>query len=176
MRQRAAGRDSSREVVPAASPCQRWRSRSLECVLLNEPDVARLRFQAPCLALAQVLREHSAATTTLPRATLGLIALLISHTGARSVTSLRTAHEDATGARDRMPLRAIFSDLDGTLVHFSKWFEEHGTRIVSMDEASGRAVVESPTGERRDCRLLPSSTMGPGLVSEASVDLVAALR
>uniref|UniRef100_A0A7S3BYA0 Trehalose-phosphatase n=1 Tax=Haptolina ericina TaxID=156174 RepID=A0A7S3BYA0_9EUKA len=75
-----------------------------------------------------------------------------------------------------MPLRAIFSDLDGTLVHFAKWFEEHGTRIVSTDAERGTAVVESPSGERRDCRLLPSSTMGPGLVSERSVELVAELR
>jgi len=37
-------------------------------------------------------------------------------------------------------------------------------------------VVESPSGERRDCRQLPSSTMGPGLVSERSVELVERLR
>eukprot|EP00966_Prymnesium_polylepis_P022620 520458-Prymnesium_polylepis.1 len=75
-----------------------------------------------------------------------------------------------------MPLKAVFSDLDGTLVHFAKWFEQHGTRIVSMDEQAGTAVVETASGERRDCRLLPSSTMGPGLVSERSVELVAELR
>lgn len=74
------------------------------------------------------------------------------------------------------PLRAVFSDLDGTLVHFSKWFEEHGTRIVEMDEGRNYAVVENAAGERRACRLLPSSTMGPGLVSERSVELVAELR
>ena len=73
-------------------------------------------------------------------------------------------------------LKAVFSDLDGTLVHFPAWFEEHGSKIVSIDEPSGRAVLESPTGERRDCRLLPSSTMGHGLVSERTVELVDTLR
>uniref|UniRef100_A0A7S2CXT3 Sucrose phosphatase-like domain-containing protein n=1 Tax=Haptolina brevifila TaxID=156173 RepID=A0A7S2CXT3_9EUKA len=73
-------------------------------------------------------------------------------------------------------LKAIFSDLDGTLVHFPAWFEEHGSRVVSSDETKKRAVVESPNGERRDCRMLPSSTMGPGLVSERTAELVDSLR
>ena len=68
-----------------------------------------------------------------------------------------------------MGVKAIFSDLDGTLVHFPAWFNEHGSRVLSSDEAAKTAVVESPEGERRDCRLLPSSTMGPGLVSEKTV-------
>jgi len=73
-------------------------------------------------------------------------------------------------------LRAIFSDLDGTLVHFPAWFEKHGSKIISRDEGAKRAVCESPTGETRDCRLLPSSTMGDGLVSERSAELVQQLR
>ena len=73
-------------------------------------------------------------------------------------------------------LKAIFSDLDGTLVHFPAWFEEHGSKVVSSDAATGTAVVEGPTGDRRDCRVLPSSTMGPGMVSERTVSLVDALR
>ena len=54
-------------------------------------------------------------------------------------------------------LKAIFSDLDGTLVHFPAWFEEHGSKVVSSDAATGTAVVEGPTGDRRgplDRRLL----------------------
>ena len=73
-------------------------------------------------------------------------------------------------------LKAIFSDLDGTVVHFPKWFEAHGTRIVSRDVVKKTAVVESPSGERRDCRLLPSSTMGDGFVSERTIELVKQLR
>jgi phosphoserine phosphatase len=73
-------------------------------------------------------------------------------------------------------LRAIFSDLDGTIVHFPAWFEEHGSKIVSADRPARRAVVESRSGERRECRLLPSSTMGDGLVSERTAELVAELR
>lgn len=73
-------------------------------------------------------------------------------------------------------LKAIFSDLDGTIVHFPAWFEKHGSRIISSDSTSGSAIVESPSGERRDCRLLPSSTMGDGVVSERTASLVQQLR
>jgi len=80
-------------------------------------------------------------------------------------------------ADDRRPrLRAIFSDLDGTIVHFPKWFEEHGTKVISSEPALQCAVAESPSGEKRECRLLPSSTMGDGLVSERTVELVEQLR
>ena len=72
--------------------------------------------------------------------------------------------------------RAIFSDLDGTLVHFPAWFEEHGSTLVSRNPEARRGVVRSPDGEQRECRLLPSSTMGDGCVSERTVELVDALR
>lgn len=64
----------------------------------------------------------------------------------------------------------------GTIVHFPKWFESHGTKVVSRDLDAKKAVVESPTGEQRECRLLPSSTMGDGFVSERTIELVKALR
>ena len=85
-----------------------------------------------------------------------------------------TAMADGSSGRPR--LKAIFSDLDGTIVHFPAWFEEHGSRIVSKDEATKHAICESADGQRRDCRLLPSSTMGDGLVSERTVTLVQELR
>ena len=112
------------------------------------------------------------------RRALGLCALtLVARAAGRGAATL----EPASSRKDRMSssaprLRAIFSDLDGTLVHFPAWFEEHGTRIISPDVSSERATVESPAGERRECRVLPSSTMGPGLVSERSAELVAQLR
>ena len=73
-------------------------------------------------------------------------------------------------------VKAIFSDLDGTIVHFPRWFEAHGTKVISRDLELKRAVVQSPTGETRECRLLPSSTMGDGFVSERTIELVKALR
>lgn len=78
----------------------------------------------------------------------------------------------------RRGVRAIFSDLDGTLVHFEQWFAKHGVRVI--DAASGadstRGVVENDTGERRECRVLPKATMGPGFVSDRTISLVDRLR
>tara|TARA_B100000795_G_C22779568_1_gene431608 strand:+ start:1115 stop:1690 length:576 start_codon:yes stop_codon:yes gene_type:complete len=73
-------------------------------------------------------------------------------------------------------VKAVFSDLDGTLVHFPAWFEAHGSKIVLRDPAAGTATVRSPDGQERACRLLPSSTMGDGLVSERTVELIDELR
>lgn len=89
---------------------------------------------------------------------------------------LTMAAANATTLTGGKQVKAIFSDLDGTIVHFPAWFEEHGSRIISRDPEAKRAVVESPSGEQQDCRLLPSSTMGDGCVSERTIELVAALR
>mmetsp|Transcript_33085 Transcript_33085/g.104025 ORF Transcript_33085/g.104025 Transcript_33085/m.104025 type:complete len:333 (+) Transcript_33085:68-1066(+) len=94
----------------------------------------------------------------------------------RSLFSLLLLRVFAMAADRPARLRAVFSDLDGTLVHFPSWFEEHGAKIVSRDAEAKRCVVESATGERRECRLLPSSTMGDGVVSERTVELVRQLR
>ena len=75
-----------------------------------------------------------------------------------------------------MGVKAVFSDLDGTLVHFPAWFEEYGSKIVRRDPDKQTATVRSPDGEERACRLLPSSTMGDGLVSERTVELIDELR
>eukprot|EP00571_Detonula_confervacea_P001088 CAMPEP_0172314028 /NCGR_PEP_ID=MMETSP1058-20130122/21483_1 /TAXON_ID=83371 /ORGANISM="Detonula confervacea, Strain CCMP 353" /LENGTH=357 /DNA_ID=CAMNT_0013027781 /DNA_START=75 /DNA_END=1145 /DNA_ORIENTATION=+ len=74
------------------------------------------------------------------------------------------------------PLRAIFSDIDGTLVHYAKDFQKHGVRLVSSNEQTLTAIVEGPNGDRRNCRLLPSLTMGPACVSERTIELVEELR
>ena len=74
------------------------------------------------------------------------------------------------------PLRAIFSDIDGTLVHYASDFERFGVKLVESDEAKLTAVVEGPNGDRRKCRLLPSLTMGPACVSLRTIELVDALR
>ena len=74
------------------------------------------------------------------------------------------------------PLRAIFSDIDGTLVHYARDFEKHGVTLLEADEVACTATVQGPTGEQRRCRLIPSSTMGPACVSERTIELVDALR
>jgi len=74
------------------------------------------------------------------------------------------------------PLRAIFSDIDGTLVHYAKDFTKHGIRLLSSDETALTAIVENENGDRRKCRLLPSSTMGPACISERTIELVDELR
>jgi len=74
------------------------------------------------------------------------------------------------------PLRAIFSDIDGTLVHYAKDFERHGVKLLSSNEQTLTAIVEGPNGDIRKCHLLPSSTMGPACVSERTIELVNDLR
>lgn len=76
------------------------------------------------------------------------------------------------------PVRAIFSDLDGTLVHFEQWFSQHGVRVVESGGARdpARGAVENEAGERRECVVLPAATMGPGYVSDRTVALVGELR
>lgn len=76
----------------------------------------------------------------------------------------------------RPPIRAIMSDIDGTLVHYAKDFTQHGVKLVSSDEKALTAIVEGPNGDRRHCRLLPSATMGPACISERTIELVEAIR
>ena len=40
-------------------------------------------------------------------------------------------------------IRAVFSDLDGTLIHFPVWFEKHGVQVLDKDELSGRGTVRN---------------------------------
>ena len=67
---------------------------------------------------------------------------LFSHCMLRSALSLLLLRVFAMAADRPARLRAVFSDLDGTLVHFPSWFEEHGAKIVSRDaEAKRRAAA-----------------------------------
>jgi len=86
------------------------------------------------------------------------------------------AHALVSRPSQSPPLRAIFSDIDGTLVHYAKDFTKHGIRLLSSDETSSTAIVENENGDRRKCRLLPSSTMGPACISERTIELVDELR
>ena len=74
-------------------------------------------------------------------------------------------------------VRIIFSDLDGTLVHFEKHFRGHGSvHELGAGTATYRSETGPSAGTERNCRLLPTSTMGAGLFSERSAQLIAALR
>jgi hydroxymethylpyrimidine pyrophosphatase-like HAD family hydrolase len=86
-----------------------------------------------------------------------------------------TSHS-ARHRRRHSRLRAVFSDLDGTLVHYEKDFQQHGVKVISRNPRRHTAIVESPSGARRVCRLLPSKTMGDAFVSKRSADLIEELR
>ncbi len=65
-------------------------------------------------------------------------------------------------------IRCIFSDLDGTLCHFDRHTKHFGVRVTT-DEGNGVATVRNTEGEERSCRLLPTSTMGAGVISDKTV-------
>lgn len=70
----------------------------------------------------------------------------------------------------------LFSDLDGTLVHYPKDFNEYAT-IIKEDEAANTATIRyTATGETRDCVILTSMTGGKSYISVETVRLVAQLR
>ncbi len=60
--------------------------------------------------------------------------------------------------------RVLFSDIDGTLVHY-KDFVQHGVEVIQEDAKNGIGVLRKSNGEIRTCRLVPSSTMGYGYIS-----------
>ena len=63
------------------------------------------------------------------------------------------------------PPRAVFSDLDGTLLHYSKHFIEHGVTVTKEDSVGHIGIVKDQSGEVRLCRLFRSSTLGNGFMS-----------
>ena len=60
--------------------------------------------------------------------------------------------------------RALFSDLDGTLLHYPKHFTKHNVEVLAEDE-TGHVGLVRRDGQMRTCRLFPSSTMGQGYMS-----------
>lgn len=70
----------------------------------------------------------------------------------------------------------LFSDLDGTLVHYPKDFAAYA-EIVSEDDGAGVATIRySATGATRECVVLTSLTGGKSYISRETVALVARLR
>ncbi len=70
--------------------------------------------------------------------------------------------------------KVLFSDLDGTLVHYPTHFSEYATLIRGDDE---RAVVQyHDTNEFRECAVLHSLTGGKAYISYRTLELIAQLR
>lgn len=70
----------------------------------------------------------------------------------------------------------LFSDLDGTLVHYPKELLEYA-EIVSEDEAAKTATIRyKGTGEVRDCVMLSSKTGGRSFLSIKTKTLIQKLR
>lgn len=68
----------------------------------------------------------------------------------------------------------VFSDLDGTLVHYPKDFGAYADIASSSD---GHVVVRyRDSGEERQCRVLESMTGGLAYLSERSVTLIDEIR
>lgn len=70
----------------------------------------------------------------------------------------------------------VFSDVDGTLVHYPKHFSEYAD-IVSTNEDEGTAVIRyKETEDERECLAMVSKTGGTSYISKRTLDLVAQLR
>lgn len=81
----------------------------------------------------------------------------------------------ASGARGAAA-RVVFSDLDGTLVHYPKELLEYAT-IAPCDAASATVTVTyNHTGEARECVTLRSKTGGESYMSLRTRHLIAELR
>ena len=59
--------------------------------------------------------------------------------GRKNLVNNRKLHE-----RLKVAGRMVISDIDGTLVHYAKDFEQHGVRLISYDEKAGTAFRTSP--------------------------------
>jgi hypothetical protein len=64
----------------------------------------------------------------------------------------------------KVPL-AVFSDLDGTLLHYAKHFTAHGVTVTKEDQVGRVGIVKNEDGEARLCRLFQSSALGNGFMS-----------
>lgn len=69
--------------------------------------------------------------------------------------------------------KVLFSDLDGTLVHYPKDFNAYASLVW---ETAERALVRYSTGEERECVILSSLTGGKAYISTKTITLIAELR
>uniref|UniRef100_A0A7S1XIB5 Trehalose-phosphatase n=1 Tax=Erythrolobus australicus TaxID=1077150 RepID=A0A7S1XIB5_9RHOD len=72
--------------------------------------------------------------------------------------------------------RVLFSDIDGTLVHYPKHFEEYAV-VETLDEERKSATLRYlETGERIECVVLSSLTGGQAFLSRRTLELVRQIR
>jgi hydroxymethylpyrimidine pyrophosphatase-like HAD family hydrolase len=76
-----------------------------------------------------------------------------------------------------MKRQIVFSDLDGTLVHYQHHFKDFGQVVDTSDPVTQKAWIrEVSSGLVRECIALPSLTSGTGFISCRTIDLVQDLR
>lgn len=75
---------------------------------------------------------------------------------------------------DKTPLSVLFSDLDGTLVHYLKDLQHYAT--IKDHTPTTATITYKETGEECLCNVLPSKTAGPAYISNRTKDLIAQLR
>ncbi|CAE7813016.1 unnamed protein product [Symbiodinium sp. CCMP2456] len=76
-------------------------------------------------------------------------------------------------------VRAIFSDIDGTLVHYAHVLERSGYSLNGADSDKDGGLAEfihKPTGVTIPVLKVPSTTLSGGYISKKTLDLVADLR
>jgi hydroxymethylpyrimidine pyrophosphatase-like HAD family hydrolase len=83
-----------------------------------------------------------------------------------------SAAEDTLGA----PVNVLFSDLDGTLVHYPKDFGEYAAIVAEDDAAKTATIRYNVSGETRACLALTSMTGGKAYISVKTGELVGRLR
>lgn len=70
----------------------------------------------------------------------------------------------------------VFSDIDGTLVHYPKDFNSYAS-VISTDTETGTVIIEyKQTREQRICVPLPSKTGGTSYISQKTHHLITKLR
>jgi hydroxymethylpyrimidine pyrophosphatase-like HAD family hydrolase len=75
-----------------------------------------------------------------------------------------------------MKPRIVFSDADGTLVHFQSRLEGLGYKLDATSTAEEPCWIHVPSGTVLPCVAVPSLTLGTGYVSKRSNFLVEVLR
>jgi hypothetical protein len=73
-------------------------------------------------------------------------------------------------------VEVLFSDLDGTLVHYPDDFGEYASIVAEDDDAKTATVRYNETGETRGCVVLSSMTGGKAYLSTNTVALLRQLR
>lgn len=72
------------------------------------------------------------------------------------------------------PVSVLFSDLDGTLVHYPKELESYAT--ITVTSPATATITYNSSGETRTCKTLTSKTGGDSYISDRTFQLIQELR